>query len=73
MNEEQKRWMVQGEAVSTGALSGLLATTPEIQVVRRIASDIVVITATESAVNRLKAEFMNLSVVPDEFLEAFIS
>jgi hypothetical protein len=73
MNEEQKRWMVQGEAVSTDAIAGLLEITPEIQVVRRIASDIVVITATESAVNRLKAEFMNLSVVPDEFLEAFIS
>ena len=62
---EPSRWMVQGTAVSSGALLKHVQTAPDVHEVRRIAPDVVVLSMTAASAERLKAEFADLIIEPD--------
>ena len=62
---EPSHWMVQGTAVSSGALLEHVQADPDVREVRRIAPDVVVLSMTAASAERLKAEFADLIVEPD--------
>ena len=62
---EPRFWMVQGPAVSSGALLKHLQADPDVSQVRRIAPDMLVLSMNVASAERLKAEFVDLNVEPD--------
>jgi hypothetical protein len=72
MSEQVKEWIVQGPAVSSGALAEHIATEADIQQLRQIAPDVVILAMTPSRAELLKAKFIGLTMASDEDLTLFI-
>ena len=66
ISRRPNRWIVQGEEVSSGRLAEHIKTDSEIEEIRKIASDVVVLSMSPERAERLKAEFGNrLLIEPD--------
>ena len=57
------QWIVQGKGVSSGTLSKRIETSEDIQEVRRVAPDVVVLSMSDDQAQQLKSEFGDHLVV----------
>jgi hypothetical protein len=60
--------IVQGAEVATGALAAAVNRNPNIEIVTKVAKDVVVLRATGSDLNTLKTQFPGLLIEPNEEL-----
>lgn len=60
--------IVQGTPVASGAVAAAISLNPKIQLVAKIAKDIVVLRATGSDLDALKSQFPGLLIEPNEEL-----
>ena len=66
---QSNRWIVQGEAVLSGALARHIEADPDVQRVAQIAPDVVVLTMTADRAQRLGLEVRGLIIEADTELE----
>ena len=66
---QSRRWIVQGAAVSSGALARYIADDPEVKQLRQIASDVVVLDMPADRARRLGSEVPDLIIEADAELE----
>jgi len=60
--------LVQGPEVATDSFAAVISGNPMIEMVAKVANDIVVLRATESDLNALKSQFPGLIIEPDQEL-----
>lgn len=69
-----ENWLVQGNAVASGALLGALAANhPDVRLLGRVASDILLVQMTTFRAEELKTQFAtDLTVERDQSLDLFV-
>ena len=61
-------FLVQGPPVATDSFAAVVRGNPKIQMVAKVANDIVVLRAAESDLKALKTQFPSLIIEPDQEL-----
>jgi len=69
--DELSQWIAQGPAVSSGTLLEHVEADPDIHVVKRIASDAVVLSMTAARAKQLKIDFAGNQIESDSDLSPF--
>ena len=68
---QSRRWIVQGDPVSSGELAKHVGGDPDIRQIAEVARDIVILSMTEARAKLLRSAFPKLIVEPDAALKQF--
>lgn len=63
MEENDLQWIVQGRAVENGVVAKLVASDPELRVLKKSGNDMVVLIMTEPRAEKLKSELGAAAII----------